>query len=136
MKKIIVLTLALFGVYFVYTHLAVHKIFSGILQPNITINDLKDHPSLYADSLIVLKNLHVVETQSLLNYSRSKVSDETGHEIFLLSSRPFSNNETIAVVKGRYTILYIDNKRKYDVFISDDLKPFNDLIKLIKKSVI
>ena len=136
MRKIIGLIFAILGGYFVYTRMGVHEKFSGILEQQITVSDLKSRPSVFADSLIELKNLRVIETQSLMNYSRCKVSDETGEEIVLLSSRPYSAGEDVNAVKGKYTVLYADNKKRCDVFISDDLKPFSDFMKLIKLSLL
>ena len=136
MRKIIVLILASLGGYFMYTRMGVHEKLSGILEPQTTITDLKSHPSVFADSLIELKNLRVIETQSVMNYSRCKVSDVTGQEMVLLSSRPYSTGETVNTVKGRYTVLYANNEKRCEVFISDDLKPFSDFMKLIKLSLL
>ena len=135
MRKIIVLVLAVIGGYFVYTRMGVHEKLSGILEPQITISDLKNS-SVFADSLVELRNLRVIETQSVLNYSRSKVSDATGEEMILLSNRPFKSNETVDVIKGRFTVVYADKERRCEVFISEDLKPFNDLITVLKHSLL
>ncbi len=91
---------------------------------------------MFADSLIELKNLRVIETQSVMNYSRSKVSDETGQEMTLLSTRPFRSNEIVSEIKGRFTVVYQDKNKSCEVFISDDLKPFNDLMRVIKQSLL
>ena len=135
MRKIIVLVLAVIGGYFVYTRMGVHEKLSGILEPQITISDLKNS-SVFADSLVELRNLRVIETQSVLNYSRSKVSDATGEEMILFSNRPFKSNETVDVIKGRFTVVYADKERRCEVFISEDLKPFNDLITVLKHSLL
>ena len=131
MKKLIILVLIVIGGYFLYNKMNVHNKLSGIIQPQITISDLKNS-SVYADSLVELRNLRVIETQSALNYSCSKVSDATGQEMILLSKHPFRTNETINAIKGRYTIIYADMKRRCEVFISEDLKPFNDFMKVLK----
>lgn len=136
MRKIIVLILASVGGYFMYTRMGVHEKLSGILEPKITISDLKSRPSVFADSLIEVKDLRVIETQSVMNYSRCKVSDETGQEMVLLSSRPYSTGETVNTVKGRYTVLFANNEKRFEVFISEDLKPFSDFMKLIKLSLL
>ncbi len=136
MRKIIMLLFVSLGGYFMYTRMGVHEKLSGILEPQITISDLKSCPSVFADSLIELKNLRVIETQSVMNYSRCKVSDETGQEIVLLSSRPYSAGETVNTVKGRYTVLYANNDKPCEVFISNNLKPFSDFMKLIKLSLL
>lgn len=136
MRKIIVLILAGLGGFFMYTRMSVHEKLSGILEPQTTIADLKSRPSVFADSLIELKNLRVIETQSVMNYSRCKVSDETGEEMVLLSSRPYSTGETINTVKGKYTVLYANNDKRCEVFVSNDLKPFSDFINLIKLSLL
>ncbi len=130
------LILASLGGYFMYTRMGVHEKLSGRLEPKITISDLKSRPSVFADSLIEVKDLLVIETQSVMNYSRCKVSDVTGQEMVLLSSRPYSTGETVITVKGRYTVLYANNEKRCEVFISDDLKPFSDFMKLIKLSLL
>lgn len=136
MRKIIMLILAGLAGYFMYTRLGVHEKLSSILEPQTTIADLKNRPSVFADSLIELKNLRVIETQSVMNYSLCKVSDETGQELVLLCSRPYSTGETVNAVIGKYTVLYANNEKRCEVFISDDLKPFSDFIKIIKLSLL
>lgn len=135
MRKIILLVLVAVGGYFLYSRMGVKEKLSGILEPEITISDLKSS-SVYADSLVELRNLRVIESQSVLNYSRTKVSDAAGEELILLSSRPYRTNETVSAVKGRYTVIYADNEKRCEVFIADDLRPFNDLMKVIKQSLL
>jgi len=134
MRKIIVLALAVIGGYFVYTRMGVHEKFSGLLEPQITISDLKSS-SVFADSLVELRNLRVTETQSLLNYSRSKVSDASGEEMIVLSNHPFRTNESIDVIRGRFTVVYADNARRCEVFISEDLNLFHDFMTVLKHSL-
>lgn len=135
MRKIILLLLVAFGGYFLYSRMGVKEKLSGILESEITISDLKSS-SVYADSLVELRNLRVIESQSVMNYSRSKVSDAGGEELVLLSSRPYQTNETVSAVKGRYTVIYADNERCYEVFIADDLRPLNDLMKVVKQLIL
>lgn len=135
MRKIILLVLVTVGGYFLYSRMGVKEKLSDILEPEITISDLKSS-SVYADSLVELRNLRVIESQSVMNYSRTKVSDAAGEELILLSSRPYRTNETVSAVKGRYTVIYADNEKRCEVFIADDLKPFNDLMKVIKQSLL
>lgn len=105
-----------------------------IFEPQITISDLQSRPSVYADSLVTLRNIHVIESQSLLNYTCSKVSDGSSAELVLLSSRPYIKGEAVDEVKGRLTIIYADNERRCEVFITKDLNLFSDLMKVIKHS--
>lgn len=136
MKKLIFFLVVSVTGYFLYSRMGVKEKLSAMLEPQITISDLQSRPSVFADSLVTLRNIHVVESQSLLNYTRSKVSDRSGAELVLLSSSPFSRGEAVDEVKGRFTILYADNERSFEVFISEDLKPFSDLMKVIKISLL
>lgn len=136
MKKLIFFLVVSVGGYFLYSQMGVKEKLSAMLEPQITINDLQSRPSVFADSLVTLHNIRVVESQSLLNYTRSKVSDGTGSELVLLSSRPFSTGEAVDEINGRFTVVYADSERRCEVFISDDLKPFSDLMKVIKHSLL
>lgn len=136
MKKLILIAgVAIVG-YFFLKKSGVHEKMSDIFEPQITISDLQSRPSVFADSLVTLHNIRVVESQSLLNYTRSKVSDGSGAELVLLSGRPYTKGEAVEEVKGRFTVVYSDSERRCEVFISDDLKPFSDLVKVIKHSLL
>jgi len=132
MKKITLLVLAILGAYFVCSHIIKRKAVDS--EPNgvVTIKDLKSHPSRFVDSSIVLTNLYVNNAQSVLNYSRSQVSDEAGQEIILLSYHPYVNGEKIDRIKGKYILVYADNKKQYGLLISNDLTQFTDLKKLLR----
>lgn len=136
MKKLIFFLVVSVSGYFLYSRMGVKEKLSAMLEPQITISDLQNRPSVFADSLVTLHSIRVIESQSLLNYTRSKVYDGTGAELVLLSSRPFSTGETVDEVKGCYTVVYADSERRCEVFISDDLKPFSDLMKVIKHSLL
>lgn len=136
MKKLIFFLLISVGGYFLYSRMGMKEKLSAMLEAQITLSDLQNRPSVFADSLVTLQNIRVVESQSLLNYTCSKVSDGTGAELILLSDRPFRSGEAIDEIKGRFTVVYADSDRHYEVFISDDLKPFNDLMKVIKMSLL
>lgn len=136
MKRIIFIALLVVAGYYFFKKSDVQEKLSSMLEPQITISDLKNHPSVFADSLVELKNLRVIETQSMMNYSRSKVSDVTGQEMVLLSSRPFRSNEIVSEIKGHFIVMYQYKNKSYEIFISDDLKPFNDLMKVIKQSLL
>jgi len=136
MKKLILIAGIAFVGYFFLKKSGVHEKLSDIFEPQISISDLQSRPSVFADSLITLHNLRVVESQSLLNYTRSKISDGTGADLVLLSTRPYSTGESVDEVKGRLTVVYADNEKRFEVFISDDLKPFSDLMKVIKHSLL
>lgn len=136
MKNIILIAVVVVAGYFFFKKSGVQEKLSDIFESQITISDLQSRPSVFADSLVVLHNLRVVESQSLLNYTRSKISDGTGAELVLLSSRPYSTGESVDEVKGRLTVVYADSERRCEVFISDDLKPFSDLMKVIKHSLL
>lgn len=134
MKKITLLALAILGAYFVCSHILKSKVDS---EPNsvATIKELKNHPSKFVDSSIVLMNLYVNNAQSVLNYTRSQVSDEAGQEIILLSYHPYVNGQKIDRVKGKYILVYADNKKQYGLLISNDLTQFTDLKKLLRALV-
>lgn len=136
MKNLILIAVVAVAGYFFFKKSGVHEKLSDIFEPQISISDLQSRPSVFADSLVTLHNIRIVESQSLLNYTRSKVSDGSGAELVLLSGRPFSTGETVDEVKGRYTVVYADSERRCEVFISDDLKPFSDLMKVIKHSLL
>lgn len=135
MKKLILILIAAIGGYFFFEKLGLLEKMSFIFEPQITINDLQSRPSIYADSIVILRNLRIKGTRSLLNYTHSKVSDGTG-EIVLLSSRPYTTGEEVKEVKGRFTVLYADDERRFEVFISEDLKLARDLMKVIKHTLL
>lgn len=136
MKKFLIIVIVAVGGYFFLKKSCVIQKLTTIVEPQITISDLQNHPSVYADSLITLHKIHVVESHTLFNYTQSKVSDGSGAYLLLLSSRPFGKGEVVDEVSGRLTVVYADNERRYEVFISDDLKPFNDLMKVIKHALV
>jgi hypothetical protein len=132
MKKTIALFLAILGGYFLYTQFGIQEKLTGMFDLNVTISDLKNQPSIYADSLVILKNIRVIENQSVVNYSKSTITDKTGHEIMLLSGRPYRSGEVVKTLKGRYTVLYEDSERNYDFFITEDLTLLDDFPKVLK----
>lgn len=136
MKKILVLMFIVIGGYYLYTHHGVQEKITEIFEPQITISDLKSHPSLFVDSLVKLRNIRIIETKSVLNLSMSKIGVQSGQTIIMLSNHPYRINETIAEIKGRYLVAFQNQDRCYEVFILDDLKPFKKLIKVINQSLL
>ena len=130
---LLVVSTIIIGGYF-YTRMNISGKIAAAIRPQITIEDLKGS-SQFVDSLVELQNLKVIETRSILKYTWSKVIDKTGQTMTLLSYRPFLVNEQIEIIKGRYSVVYTDNYKRCEVFISEELKAFHDLMNKIKHSM-
>ena len=128
MKQLIIIAMLSVVGYFYFVGQGSKNV-ASFFEAKVTIKGIKSQPSMFADSLIELADLRVIETRSILNYSHSRVSDKNGDEITLLSTHPFRPNEAIKTVKGRYTVLYAKNDKRCEVFIAEDL---NALCKIEK----
>jgi hypothetical protein len=133
MKKIIILTALIVAGYFGY------KLFSGariaaLLEPQITISDLRNNPNVFADSLVELQGVTVESSESVLNYSKCSISDPEGQKILLLSCKPYRKGQIINV-RGRFLQVYHRDEKNFDAFVAQDLKPLNGFIKILKMAV-
>lgn len=104
-----------------------------ILKPLVTIADLKAKQSVFADSLVTLHDVKIKSCESVLNYSKAVITDESGETILLLSDKPFKSGETIHIT-GRMLVVYQNEDENFLVFVDAHLKPMNDLLRLVKRS--
>lgn len=135
MKKIILLGIITVTGYFLYNKAGSHQSLLNFFETDVTISDLKQKPSVFADSSITLRNLTIQSTESVLNYSKSIISDGTG-EVLFLSNKPHKKGEVLESIRGRFVVVFQRGDKSCEVFIDDDLKPMNDLIRIITSSII
>lgn len=135
MRKIILLGIIAIAGYFLYKKVSNHQNVSNFFESNVAISDLKQKPSVFADSLVTLHNLTIQSTETILNYSKSVITDGSG-EVLFLSNRPHKIGEMLDTVKGRFIVVFQMGDKSCEVFIDDDLKPMNDLIRIIVSSIV
>lgn len=104
----------------------------NFLKTNVTISDLIEKQSVFADSLVTLYNVRVLSSESILNYTKSVISDKNGKQIIYLSDKPYRKGEVI-VVSGKMLVLYQKGDESILVFVDSHLNPVNDLLKLIRR---
>lgn len=91
-------------------------------RPRAMIGDIVRSPSIYADSLVTVLDVTVLDAQTVMNLSRSIVTDESGQEMVLLDSRPHVRGERIESIIGRYQVLVSYGGIGCEVFLSEGLK--------------
>lgn len=91
-------------------------------RPRTTIDDIVRSPSIYADSLVTVTELTVLDAQTVMNLSRSVVTDASGESMVMLDSRPHVRGERLGSVSGRYQVLLSYGGLSCEVFVSEDLK--------------
>lgn len=100
----------------------------SFLQPQVTIADLKVKQSVFADSLVTLHDVKIESCESVLNYSKAVITDESGEEIPLLSAKPFRKGERTDV-QGKMFTIYQNEHEGVVVFVDENL--FGDLQRLM-----
>ena len=100
-------------------------------RPRTTIGDIVRSPSIYADSLLTLADVTVLDAQTVMNLNRSVVTDESGREMVLLDSRPHVRGERLESITGRYQVLVSYGGLGCEVFVSEGLK--QDVVDQLKE---
>lgn len=100
-------------------------------RPRTTIGDIVRSPSIYADSLMTLEDVTVLDAQTVMNLCRSVVTDESGQEMVLLDSRPHVRGERLESITGRYQVIVSYGSLGCEVFVSEGLK--QDVVDQLKK---
>lgn len=102
--------------------------------PPITIAEVVEKQSVFADSLITLHNINIESCKSVLNYTTAEITDKSGAKIQFLSSKPYKSGETTDVT-GRIIVLYQNQSKSKIVFIDNELSPLKDLYKSTKRLI-
>ena len=134
MKNLLLLIVAVLAGGYIATQTSCNGKVGSFLQPQVTIADLKAKQSVLADSLVTLHDVHIESCESILNYSKVEISDQTGEEILLLSNKPYKKGE-IVDVSGRLIVLYQDQNKNCLVFLDKGFKPMNDMLQVLKATV-
>ncbi len=92
--------------------------FARLFQPSITICDLHEHQSVFADSLVYLDKVTVTKSKGLFSISYTELTDGKC-SISLLTTKPYAVNETVSI-KARYKVLYNSNGQTISALITDD----------------
>ncbi len=106
----------------------------NFLKTTVTISDLIEKQSVFADSMVTLHNVRVLSSESILNYTKSVISDKYGKQIIYFSDTPFRQGELI-VVTGKMLVLYQKGDESILVFVDSQLNPVNDLLRLIGRMI-
>lgn len=117
MKKIILLLFLVGIAYYGYHKVSRKDSFPTDAIYGVTIKQLKQNPSRYADSEIKLENVEVVHSQTFLDHSLSMIQDGTD-SIILLSGKPYHIGDNINV-QGQYQVVYSNGNESIDMFVAD-----------------
>jgi hypothetical protein len=133
MKTILILVIGLVGGYFTY-----HFHFGSKDLPrfdsHISISDITKHPGLYTDSILDVK-AKVIESTTLLNYTKSIISDNSGNIIVLVGKKPYKSGDEIDI-KAHLYILYQEQGKQYGVLVDDDLKILKGLFNMLENQLL
>ena len=132
--KIQILIVAVIAVSFTFLQTSCKSKADKVLKPHVTIADLKEKQSAFADSLITLLDVHIESCESILNYSKAVIGDGSGGKILLLTDKPYKCGERTDI-SGRLLVVYQKDNESCLVFIDNHLKPMKDLLQLVKGSV-
>jgi hypothetical protein len=130
MNNLFLLVLFVVAISFITVQTSCNGEIKRVHQPDVNIAELYAKQSLFADSLITLKNVKVKNCQSILNYSKAIITDNSDSVIMLISDKPFKKGETTNVT-GRMIVVYQKNNQNCIVFVDNSLKPINDLLQVI-----
>ncbi len=131
MKRLIIFVIIILFCAFGITHWLINEQQSSLTQ-HITIDDLKRNNSTFSDSTICLKKVVVLDSQTLLNYTKATITDDSKERILLLTNKPFVKGQTIDVI-GKLVVVYQSENKSLLVFIDNGLKPSNEIFQTIKK---
>ncbi|MCC6448490.1 MAG: hypothetical protein IT215_07380 [Chitinophagaceae bacterium] len=92
--------------------------FANLFQPEITLCDLYEKQSVFADSLVQLHNLTVTKCSGLFSISYAEVTDGKC-SIKLFTTKSYKQNE-IVNVKARYKIMFNYNGKTVSALVTDD----------------
>lgn len=91
-------------------------------NPRTTITEIIRSPSIYADSLVTIADVTVLDAQTALNLSRIVVADGSGNEMVMIDNKPHVRGEDLGSITGRYQVLLSYGGIGYEVFVSEGLQ--------------
>lgn len=92
--------------------------FSNLFQLDITLCDLYEKQSVFADSLVQFHDLTVTKCSGLFSISYAEVTDGKC-SINLFTTKPYRQNE-IVDVKARYKVMFNYNGQTVSALVTDD----------------
>ena len=133
MKKIIFISIAFIGGYIAYHFLSGSKTFP-VFDTHIAISEMIKNPSSYTDSTLAVK-AKILESSTLLNYTKSTISDKNGNEIVLIGNKPYRSGEEIDI-KAHLYVLYHEHEKQYTVLVEDDFKILKGILRLFESQLL
>lgn len=125
MKNILISALVLGGAFLLY-HFLRGSEGVPILDPHTSIGDITQKSSSYTGNSLHIKS-SVLESTTLLNYTKSTILDNAGDKIVLIGNIPYQKGDEIDIKVHLY-VLYQAQKKKYAILVDDDFKMVKDMI--------
>jgi hypothetical protein len=133
MKNLILLAIAFVGGYFAYHFISGSKKFPGF-DSHISISEITKNPSAYTDSTLDVK-AKILESTTLLNYTKSTISDNDGNKIVLIGNKPYKTGEEIDI-KAHLYVLYQQHEKQCSVLVEDDFKMLKGILSLLEHQLL
>lgn len=102
---------------------------ANLFKPEIKICDLNEKQSEYANKLVKLRKLTVLQCSGAFSISLVEVTDGKC-SIFLFTTKPYLKNEIIDV-KARYKVMFNYNGHTISALVTDDF-PFQQYIQIFR----
>ena len=103
--------------------------FDYLFKPEIKISDLFEKQSEYANSIVHLNKLKVIQCSGIFSFQVAEVTDGKC-AILLFSTKPYSINE-IVDVKARYKVMFNYNGQTISALVTDDF-PLRQYLQMLQ----
>lgn len=133
MKTILLLAIAFVGGYFAYHFLSGSKSFPGF-DSHIPISEITKNPGAYTDSILDIK-AKVLESTTLLNYTKSTISDNSGNKIVLIGNKPYKSGDEVDI-KAHLYILYQEQEKQCSILVDNDFKMLKGLLRILENQLL
>jgi hypothetical protein len=132
MKTIIVLVLAFVGGYFTYHILSGSKHLPGF-HSSIPIAEINENPGSFTDTSLDIE-AKIIESVTLMNYTKSTISDKSGSHILLICNKPYKVGEEINL-KAHLYVLFQKQDKQCIVLIDDNFKMVQGVLHLMESQI-
>lgn len=133
MKNIILLAITFIAGYFTYHFISGTGHLPGF-NSSTSFAELVKNPSSYTDTTLEIE-AKVIESTTLMNYTKSTITDHNGNKILLIGNKPYREGEQINLKVHLY-VLYQKEGKQCSMLVDDNFKMLKGLLSLIQGGLI
>lgn len=133
MRNIILLAFTFIAGYFTYHFISGSAHLPGF-NSSTSIAELIKTPSSFTDSTLEIE-AKVIESTTVMNYTKSTISDNNGNKITLIGNKPYKEGEEINL-KAHLYILYQKDGKQCSMLVDDNFKMLKGILSLLQTGLI